>query len=180
MATSESILQQVHRDLQTARERVSQFERSLVQARAELADLEGFVRTFERYSVRVEPNRSVERRRNKDRGISEPGTQGRKLVDMCIEAIRRNGGPMRIGDLLDVVLAAGMTLGGSDQKSNLAGYLSRDPRTQSLGRSVGWDIVKTEEAATVPGSDEAASSLNQGGTDDGSTLTDRDLADLMS
>lgn len=178
MATSEHILQQVHRDLQTARERVAVIEQQLMAARAELGDLEGFVRTFERYSARAEApsvaQLDAEPRRNKDRGVADVGTQARKLVDTCILAIQGNGSPMKIGDLLDVVLASGLTLGGRDQKSNLAGYLSRDPRVHSLGRSIGWDIVKTEGAASEPGSNDAAPSLDQGGTDDGPTLTDPD------
>lgn len=184
MATSENILQQVHRDLQTAREKVAVIEQQLAAARAELGDLEGFVRTFERYSARADAPlaaaQEAEPRRNKDRGVAEVGTQARKLVDTCIAEIRQRGAPMKIGDLLDVVLEAGLTLGGRDQKSNLAGYLSRDPRVHSRGRAIGWDIAKTEGAASEPGSNDAAPSQNQGGTDEGTTLTDRDLADLMS
>ena len=180
MATSEGILQQVRRDLQTARERVARIEQELAGARSEMADLEGFVRTFERYSTRVdEPDRGEERRKNKVSVLSEPGTQARTLVDTCIVAIKERGAPMKIGDLLDVVLRAGLTLGGKDQKSNLAGYLSRDPRVHSLGRSVGWDVVETEEAASEPGSDEAASSQDQGGSDDRTTLASSGLDDLL-
>lgn len=174
MATSESILQQVHRDLQTARETVAVKERELAAARSEMADLEGFVRTFERYSGKVDaPTETAERRKNKDRGVPERGTQARMLVDTCIDAINEKGAPMKIGDLLDVVLNQGLTLGGKDQKSNLAGYLSRDPRVESRGRSIGWDVVETEGAAREPGSDDAAPSSDQGGTDDGTTLTSR-------
>lgn len=181
MATSEHILQQVQRDLQIARDKVADTEQQLTRARAELADLEGFVRTFERYSLRVDgPREARERGKNKDRGVAARGTQARQLVDTCIDAIREAGHPVRIGDLLETVLATGLTLGGNDQKSNLAGYLSRDPRVHSLGRFVGWDIVETEGAASEPGSNDAAPSQDQGGTDDGPTLTDRDLADLMS
>lgn len=172
MATSESILQQVHRDLQTARENVVVKERQLAEAKAEMADLEGFVRTFERYSGKADaPAAETERRKNKDRGVPERGTQARMLVDTCIDAIHDKGSPMKIGDLLDVVLDKGLTLGGKDQKSNLAGYLSRDPRVESRGRSIGWDIVETEGAASEPGSNDAAPSQDQGGTDDGTTLT---------
>ncbi len=174
MATSESILQQVHRDLQTARGTVSKKERELAEARSEMADLEGFVRTFERYSGKADaPVPSEERRKNKEHGVPERGTQARMLVDTCIDAIRDQGEPIKIGDLLDVVLAKGLTLGGKDQKSNLAGYLSRDPRVESRGRSIGWDVVETEGAASEPGSNDAAPSLDQGGTDDGTTLTSR-------
>lgn len=172
MATSESILQQVHRDLQTARENVAVKERQLAEARAEMADLEGFVRTFERYSGKADaPTFSTERHKNKDRGVPERGTQARMLVDACIDAIHENGAPMKIGALLEVVLANGLTLGGKDQKSNLAGYLSRDPRVESRGRSIGWDIVKTEGAASEPSSNDAAPSSDQEGTDHGTTLT---------
>jgi len=68
------------------------------------------------------------------------------------------------------VLAAGLTLGGTDQKSNLAGYLSRDPRVVSRGRSVGWDLIETEGAAEALAG-EAAPSFIVGGQDDEATLT---------
>jgi hypothetical protein len=48
------------------------------------------------------------------------------------------------------------------------------------GRSIGWDLVENEEAATVPASDEAASSSIEGGTDERSTLTGPDdIDDLL-
>ncbi|WP_423605667.1 hypothetical protein [Sphingomonas sp. MS122] len=96
------------------------------------------------------------------------------MVDVAIAAIEEAGKPVPIGDLLDAVLAAGFTLGGADQKSNLAGYLSRDPRVASRGRNVGWDIIRSEEAASEPASDDAASSTTTGGTNDRTTLADPD------
>ena len=180
MATGEGILQQVHRDLQTARETVAVKERELASARMEMADLEGFVRTFERYSDKVDvPASSAERRRNKEWGVPELGTQARKLVDTCIEAIREKGVPIKIGDLLDIVLEKGLTLGGRDQKSNLAGYLSRDPRVESRGRSIGWDIIETEGAASEPSSNNAAPPQDQGGTDGTALTSNPSIDDLL-
>jgi hypothetical protein len=99
-------------------------------------------------------------------------------VDSAIEAIETAGHPVMIGDLLDAVLAAGHVLGGADQKSNLAGYLSRDPRVLSLGRSVGWDLVRNEKTDSEPESGNAGSSSNEGGSDDRTTLADPAHFDL--
>lgn len=174
MTPNDDILIRVQSDTHAARNRLSHLEAQIASARAELADLEGFVRTFERYASPVQgsvPRESTaEPRRNKDRGVPVEGSQARRLVDRCILAITANGRAMKIGELLDVALASGLEIGGRDQKSNLAGYLSRDPRVYSRGRSVGWDIVKTEGAALVPASGEAAPSFETGGTNERSTL----------
>ena len=182
MTPSDDILARVQLDMQVARNKVSNLEAQLGAACAELADLEGFVRTFERYASPARGNAAQEPmgepRKNKDRGVPVEGSQARKLVDNCILAITANGRPMKIGELLDVALASGLAIGGRDQKSNLAGYLSRDPRVYSRGRSVGWDIVKTEEAALEPASGEVASSNMTGGTDERFTLVSSEFGGL--
>lgn len=175
MAATDDIVARARADLQRAVAQADRARATLATAEAEISDLTAFLRTLDRYAGPLEnggenTNKS-EHRRNESRGIGHPGSRGRALVDAAIEAIRTAGKPLPIGALLDAVLAAGHTLGGSDQKSNLAGYLSRDPRVASRGRSVGWDLVETEEAAPEPASGEAASSINEGGTDERSTLT---------
>ncbi len=72
-------------------------------------------------------------------------------MDAAIEAIRTAGQPLPIGDLLDAVIAQGFKFGGQDHKSNLAGYLSRDPRVVSRGRGVGWDIADEERHGLIEG-----------------------------
>ncbi len=175
MAITDDIVARASADLQRALSSAEQARAALAAADAEVAELKGFLRRFERYAPMltqggklVSASEHVENNRRSELAL---GSRGRELVDTVIEAIKASGRPMKIGDLLDVVLAAGLKLGGTDQKSNLAGYLSRDPRVHSLGRSIGWDLVENEEAASVPGSDDAASSYEVGGTDERSTLT---------
>ena len=183
MIPSDDILARVQSDMQVARDRVLDLEAQLGAACAELADLEGFVRTFERYASPVGGSAAQEPmgepRKNKDRGVPVEGSQARRLVDTCILAITANGGPMKIGELLDVALASGLAIGGRDQKSNLAGYLSRDPRVYSRGRSVGWDIVKTEGTALERAVGQTIPSSMSGGTDVRTTLVSSEFEDLL-
>lgn len=182
MAISDDIVARANADLQLALSRAEEARRTLAACEAEVSDLQAFLRTLERYASPVrsgeEIGNSKEHGENKVSVIARPGTRARGLVDASIEAITSAGKPLKIGDLLDAVLAAGHVLGGSDQKSNLAGYLSRDPRVHSLGRSVGWDLVRNEEAASEPASDDAASSSNEGGSDDRTALAATDRFDL--
>lgn len=171
MAISDDIVARASADLQQALNKAGRARAQLEDAERDVADLQAFLRTLERYRNPAADRKNAEHGVNSASSPAKPGTRARELVDTCIAAIQRARHPLKIGDLLDVVLGAGLVLGGSDQKSNLAGYLSRDPRVESRGRSIGWDVVENEEAATVPASEEAASSIHEGGTDDRSTLT---------
>lgn len=182
MADTDSIVAQATADLQRAEREVVTASERLARANMEVSELRNFLSTLERY---VSPSRAArlldsmtEHVRNTKAPLRE-GTMGRQLVDSCIDAISAAGKPLPIGDLLEWVLSEGLTVGGTDQKSNLAGYLSRDPRMESLGRSVGWAVVKTEGAALEPASGKTAPSINEGGTDDRSTLAPSDFDGLM-
>lgn len=187
MPITEDIVARANADLQRAHRDVEAVRAKLGKAQAEVADLEAFLRTLERYTVpSVETNgpdrearaagilRKIEENTT-GRTPSRPGTMARQLADACIEAIKGNRSPMKIGDLLDVVLSQGFVVGGQDQKSNLAGTLSRDPRLFSHGRTLGWDIIESERAAIEPGSEDAALSTDTGGTNDRTTLAFPDV-----
>ena len=182
MHISEDIVARANADLQRAHRDVEVTRAKLERALAEVADLEAFLRTLERYTISTSgSSSSVVADRVTDlmgqaientsgRMPSRPGTMARQLADACIKAIRDKGSPIKIGDLLDVVLSQGFVVGGQDQKSNLAGTLSRDPRLFSHGRTLGWDIIESEKAAIEPGSEDAALSTDTGGTNDRTTL----------
>lgn len=178
MAISNDIVARATADLQRAEAAASRAREALARAEAEVADLSAFLRTLERYAApvtRAEGMRgALEHGKNTARSFGN-SSRGTQMVDVAISVIREAGKPVPIGDLLDAVLAAGFTLGGADQKSNLAGYLSRDPRVASRGRNVGWDIIENEEAASKPGSTDAASSSNEGGTNERTTLAFPDV-----
>src|SRR5690349_13587656 len=144
MAITEGIVARATADLQRALAAAQRARMALSAAEAEAADLQAFLRTLERYASPMDTGRTSgtdsEHGKNQARALSKPGSRARELVDTAMQAIREAGRPLPIGDLLDAVLEAGFTLGGSDQKSNLAGYLSRDPRVASRGRNIGWAI----------------------------------------
>lgn len=183
MDISNNIVARANADLQRALSAAAKARETLAKFEAEVADLEAFLRTLERYVGLSEPGTSprtdAEHSENTGRTAPKPGSRAHELVNSAIEAIRAAGKPLMIGDLLEHVLHAGFTLGGKDLKSNLAGYLSRDPRVHSLGRSVGWDLVEKEEAASEPASHVAASSENTGGTNDRTTLVSDDFSALL-
>ena len=161
-------------DLQRAQRDAEMAASRLAKAKSDVADLEAFLRTLERYASAVTPAPAgVSNVEHAENGVkkwsSQPGTMARTLVDACIKRIQHAGKPQTIGELLSYLLDAGMTVGGADQKSNLAGYLSRDPRVASLGGRKGW-IVKTEGTASTPGSQEAAPSTTEGESNDRPTL----------
>lgn len=188
MPITEDIVARANADLQRAHRDMEAAQAKLGKAQSEVADLEAFLRTLERYTTPSSASglsdiadpvthligKAAEN--TTGRTPSRPGTMARQLADACIEAIKNNYGPMKIGDLLDVVLSQGFVVGGQDQKSNLAGTLSRDPRLFSHGRTLGWDIIESERAAIEPGSEDAALSIDTGGTNDRTTLAFPDVA----
>lgn len=182
MALAGDIVARANADLQRALQEAATARTILAAAEMEVADLQAFLRTLARYSNaspgKTKGGSDSEHGQNSGRAVPAVGSRARDLVDTAIAAIRAARRPLLIGDLLDAVNAAGFTLGGSDHKSNLAGYLSRDPRVESRGRNVGWVVLEDEEAAPEAASGETASSLDQGGTDDRSTLAQSDFDDL--
>lgn len=144
MLAHDDIITRANADLQRARASAARAKEALARAEKEVADLQAFIRTFERYTGASVSQAFGEHSVNM--GISQR-TSGRakEMVDVAIAAIEERGSPMLIGELLDAVLAAGHVIGGRDQKSNLAGYLSRDPRVRSVGRNIGWDVVSFEQ-----------------------------------
>ena len=178
MTIPDDIVARANADLQRALSRAQRARTDLANAEQEAADLQAFLRTLERYSSDA-PARAEREHDKNERAPAKPGSRARDLVDYAILAIKHAGKPQTIGELLDAVLAGGHTVGGTDQKSNLAGYLSRDPRLISRGRAIGWDLAENEEAAPEPASGETASSTATGGTDDRSTLASSGFEDLL-
>lgn len=174
MNGSSDLVTRATADLQRAQRNAEAALARLTEAKAEITDLEAFLRTLERYAVRPSIAKQIEARIEHVENMgrkwsSQPGTMARTLVDACMKRIIEVGEPQTIGDLLSYLLDIGLTVGGTDQKSNLAGYLSRDPRVVSLGGRQGW-IIKTEGATSAPASQEAAPSQAEGGSDDRPTL----------
>lgn len=174
MITTDDIVTQVRSDLQRALAAAEKARAALTTAEAQVSELTTFLRTLERYAPAVVQHVSAERREHDEneaaRWVAARGTNSRVLVDACMAAINAATRPLTIGELVDVCLEQGLRIGGRDLKSNLAGYLSRDPRMKSLGRSVGWAIVETEGAASAPASQEAAPSIITGGPNERTTL----------
>lgn len=173
MSTTDDIVSRVRADLQRAQSSAEKARLALAAWEGEVSELTIFLRTLERYAGPTQKDIVIAAPREHDKNdkvIPAHGTNSRVLVDACIDAIQHGGRPLTIGDLVDVCIAQGLKIGGKDLKSNLAGYLSRDPRVKSLGRNIGWAIAETEGAASAPASQEAAPSLAAGGSNDRPTL----------
>lgn len=147
MSDTEELVARAKADLHRAEAAAERAREGLKKAEAEVADLEAFLRMMDRYAhtdasrgAATSPGVTV-------RTTHQGGSRAKELVDAAIDAIRTTGQPMPIGDLLDAVIAQGFKFGGQDHKSNLAGYLSRDPRVVSRGRGIGWDIADEGQAA---------------------------------
>lgn len=140
---TDDIVERAHGDLQEALGRAAKARAQLSEAEKDISDLQAFLRTLKRYATPAVFSGAREHVANTGLSPAGMGSRGRNLVDVCICAIRKSGRPLKIGELLDIVLKAGIAIGGMDQKSNLAGYLSRDSRVETRGRSVGWDVVET-------------------------------------
>lgn len=164
---AKSDLQRAERDAASARDK-------LVRAEMEINDLRAFLRKLEHYAS---PS-SVPEQPRATRSPRGSGGKARRLADFCIEEIRKAGGRIPIADLFTAAMAAGLDIGGRDEKSNLAGYLSRDKRID-FAHGEGWGIVETEGAALMPASGEAAPLFGTGGTDERSTLTHPDDATTL-
>jgi len=174
MGFAEDILSRARGDLNRAERDAAIARERLVRAEAEISDLQAFLRKLEHYVGPV--GETVSRSDNTARRVRilhvPSGGKSRELVDIAIDKISEVGGRVPITDLFNAILERGMKIGGKDEKSNLAGYLSRDPRVD-YERGIGWGIV-TEGAASAPASQEAAPSLAEGGSNERATLASPD------
>ena len=68
------------------------------------------------------------------------GGKGRICANACIEIIIREGRRVPMNELFPELIANQIHIGGTDEKSVLAGYLSRDDRVDFV-RGEGWGIV---------------------------------------
>lgn len=180
MGFAEDILARARGDLNRAERDAAVARERLVRAEAEIGDLQAFLRKLEHYvgPVGEAASRSDSAARRSRIPHVAGGGKSRDLVDVAIDKIREVGARVPITDLFNAILERGMKIGGKDEKSNLAGYLSRDPRVD-YERGIGWGIV-TEGAASAPASQEAAPSSAEGGSNERATLAlEPDLERLL-
>ena len=175
MAVTNDIGSRAQADLQRAEREAANARDKLARADSEINDLRAFLRKLEHYASPVDAG-------EQSRGARRPRGSGGKaklLSDFCISEIRKVGKRVEIADLFGALRVAGMEIGGRDEKSNLAGYLSRDKRVNYV-RGEGWGITNDDGAASMPDSEQAAPVSNQGGTDERSTLAlPDDVASLV-
>ena len=160
MTFSNDILSRAQSDLQRAERDAVSARDKLTRAETEINDLRAFLRKLEHYAAPVTPMDATRATRS-PRGS---GGKGKRIVDFCIGIIRDAGRRVEISTLFPRVLEEGIEIGGTDEKSVLAGYLSRDNRVDFL-RGEGWGIVETEGAADLLGGVETAPSSFGGGQD---------------
>jgi hypothetical protein len=167
---TDDIIAKAKADLQRAERNVSHYRVQMENAAADALEITAFLKRFEFYAVRGGAASAVVTRSDGgERLPAREGSKSRRLVDECIKIIEAAGAKVDINDLLNGVLAAGLEIGGRDEKSNLAGYLSRDARV-TYTRGEGWALVNEGATETLAGQ-QAAPSSAIGGTDDGPTLT---------
>jgi hypothetical protein len=147
-ARARSDLQRAERDAASAREKMTRAE-------AEINDLRAFLRKLEHYAV---PMESAQIR---TRALRGSGGKAKRIADFCIEIIQTAGRRVEMGDLFPAVLEAGIEIGGTDEKSVLAGYLSRDKRLNFVRRE-GWGIAEPYEEALLLSGTEAVPSISIG------------------
>ena len=102
----------------------------ILQVKSEIRVLQDFLSRLESYSAQ---SSSVPKARK------HPGGKSGALASHCIGVISTAGKRVRIDELLKSILDAGLEVGGVDEKSNLAGYLSRDPRVNYV-KPDGWGL----------------------------------------
>lgn len=156
-ARARNDLQRAERDAAVAREK-------LARAEAEISDLGAFLRKLEHYAVPVGSNYA------RTRAPRGSGGKAKRIADFCIGIIQNAAKRVEMNELFPAVLEAGIEIGGTDEKSVLAGYLSRDKRLNFV-RGEGWGIIETEGAALSLGGNETAPSFEIGGQDGRTTLT---------
>lgn len=156
-ARARNDLQRAERDAALAREK-------LARAETEISDLSAFLRKLEHYAV------SAGSEYTRTRAPRGSGGKAKRIADFCIELIQRAKRRVEMNELFPAVLDAGIEIGGTDEKSVLAGYLSRDKRVNFV-RGEGWGITESEGATNLLGGFEAAPSSFEGGQDGRTTLT---------
>lgn len=162
---SDDIQSRAQADLQRAERDMQNYQEKLTKATQERNDLSAFLRKLEHYAVPTVLTEGVVRTRS----IRGSGGKARRIVSHCIDLIQKAGREMPMNELFPKVIADGIEIGGTDEKSVLAGYLSRDERVY-FKRPVGWGIVETEGAADLLTGD-ATPSLIDGGQNERATLT---------
>lgn len=165
-ARARSDLQRAERDAAVARDR-------LTRAEAEINDLNAFLRKLEHYAAPVE---GAHIRIRAPRGS---GGKAKRIADFCIEIIKSADRRVEMHELFPAVLEAGIEIGGTDEKSVLAGYLSRDKRLNFVRRQ-GWGIAETNEAIMSLSGAEAAASFGTVEQDAGATHALPSDDDLLS
>jgi hypothetical protein len=165
MAFSNDIISRAQSDLQRAEKDAANAREKLQRSEMEINDLRAFLRKLEHYAAPTDAKASSPATRS-PRGS---GGKAKRIVSHCIDLIQNSGRKMPMNELFPRVIADGIEIGGTDEKSVLAGYLSRDERVY-FERGFGWGIVETEGVADLLAG-AATPSLNDGGQNERTTLT---------
>lgn len=104
----------------------------ILQVKSEIRALQDFLARLESYGAQPA---------NAQKARKHHGGKSGALVSHCVEVISTAGKRVRIDELFKSILDAGLEVGGVDEKSNLAGYLSRDPRVNYV-KPDGWGLVE--------------------------------------
>jgi len=123
MSQSDSILQ-------AALDRIQELVR-------ERNELEAFVATFRKLQTSsAKPAEPLPPPKSPPSPTNPPSATT-TIIDAAMAALAKNGGPMKLGELHDAVLALGVQIGGKNPKNNLGAKLSADFRLVTH-KDFGW------------------------------------------
>ncbi len=103
---------------------------------SERNELEAFVATYRKLKARSTPQR--------EKSSSMPATptaaqasSTAAIIDAAMNVLAKHGGPMKLAELHDAIVAQGMQIGGKNPKNNLGAKLSAEPRLVTH-KEMGW------------------------------------------
>lgn len=137
-------LAQLDAEAQRARNRLAEIDEQAGRLRTYVAVAREYERTE---SGRTTPTPSPTPRPTT--GASGEGTLSRRTADMAVGFIEAKGQPIHTRDLLALMAARGVSVGGSNPVANLSGFLSRDKARLVSSRTYGWSLRKWGNATSL-------------------------------
>ena len=124
--------------------RIRERKQTALKLMREIAD----VKDLERELKAFLNEKPVEPRGPAERPESQEPSSSTEILDAAEAVLRENGGPMYSGQILELITARGIRVGGKHPSSNLSTKLSRsNGRFISNGRRMGWRLPPSSDSA---------------------------------
>lgn len=102
---------------------------------AERNELEAFIATYRKLKERA--HRGRESAAEPAQATTATASSTAVIIDTAMAVLAARGGPMKLADLHDAIVAKGINIGGKNAKNNLGAKLSADPRLVTH-KDLGW------------------------------------------